>query len=1815
MNIKTGKRLLSLVLVLCMLVGIFAILPISIPVSAATITTNGNYFFKVGSTSSLASGNRVTFAEVPFEQNGTVYIPVAALTAAGLSPKSSSTVTVDGKQISAVSLESMYSSTGYYASISTMNLIALSKTSNLLANHSYDEQVALMKKFLFDGVGTNGSTQKNPFSFSSMKSGDHPYLYANQNRFDELAQVWADGQAGKEVDEVLYDYINSNVSTAERLYDQYAQQDTSGNYVDMNTTVNLVRGEQDYIFQIPYSASNGYDVGGRLGESATNHNRILSLAFAYQITKDINYAKLAYQYAIYMGQWEHWGPGHMLNAADAASPYAIAYDWLYDAWASLEAQGATYKYYNGTMTSGAPNFDTKKVSVAAIEDIIFTHAILPAYYSVALVEDKGAGKLTSSLVPWWSSAGAGGWDYHTDKNNWNAVCSAGFTVAALALVGSTTSSSGKLIDTTVDAVYNPTTSVTKYKTAPGDGSYRAYCEYLVNANIYYLPLNGLGQYIPDGSYIESNGYWSYGTGNIFEMSAALTSATGTDYGLLDTWGMDKTCYFALNTMSSDGLGYNYHDSNSIGPQDTSWFMYLGTKDGLGDKTLAGIRRDLNANIKQSPTYYDAIYYMTAEEIGTYEYPELQYWMEGIDGYAVRDSWNPEEGSLFGAFMGKENNVSHGQVDSGSFVYYNKGTRWFCDLGTEEYNAYNFWSPPDSRAAYYPMGPEGNNTLVLTGDVISDSQKASGDGDGELDRSTFFGQYYTGGGVISKQGNNAHGAYAVLDNTTAYDYTYKYSSTTTGSCNTSSTTTETGYGSAASSALRGMFLTNDRKTFVMQDQVSFNHAQDVAWIGHIVPEVEVMLSVDGTVAYLSDGKSVIKATIVVPEGGAALTWRHAYCTEDEFLFDATHEYNYSEGKNGVKQKDYSDYQKLLIEATNVTSFNVAVVIEEVIPGETMNDAEGIGYTWTDMNSWEPYADGRTEGEGGTSASGPVATVTVTEVIDENAGAIDPDTPVVDFWRTVNGRKLAQRAQAEATLGETFEYTANSFEELQQILNDNKGNIITIDLYQSNDVPISIETELTVNTGGNELLATSVSLVANISGDTVVYESGSVTVTWVLANGTRVTEKYTGATVASYKGSISADSTIRETDNGDGTYSYYTTGNAWSLSEGGKQAKASDMIVTSENNVFYQTNIEFDGLFVTVKGSTIKGYYSANDFFTSNVFHNQYDRISLTNDFGYDGTGKNDVREFTAPANLYLNGYTLTFTSSDTSDHLFIANGGDFHVYGPGGINSQAESSNMFYNDLNNGDNIYVENADLYSVRAIIDLRCNKATFKNCNVTIEKDSSAFSVFNRNNKAAVQPYLYIDGCVINLPKISANNGVITVQLNAKAEVTGGTTIVTTNNCHFFLLSNSTIGISDFDYSTGYNDMYAIIGEVYHTLTSFSTSKDNDPDETKDYDMSVRVFYGEGYKYTTAPSPFRVMDGLVSAKIDEKTYVLAKAANCAQVTWKSDTGSTVATEWWLGGTTPVASSTIKSQITVASGNMLTFSTDEVNAGESHSYNAIVVKAFELQVNMSLQEDFNLNFFIKDIGDMTFKIDGVPVTPDTTSMSEYYKVSKTSINPASAAKDIVLEVTYNGVTLTKKISPIDYAERILAGDNAEADKRMMINVVKYIEAAYVYAGKHTGATTGEYNDAVDVYKQYKKYATVSVVDRQPVDSVKMESIKDGLYGAQLNLENAPKFRFTLQEGYTGSVSFTYTASNGEKKTTTYNVVNGTYGGSNYIEIGFKAYYMTDDIVITTAGGSATYNLANYYYYEAHTSSALANLLNALYAYCETARLYQESVK
>ena len=867
----------------------------------------GNYYFKANVDRALDKDGTTVYDldEKPFsDENGKIWFPVSALeTVVGKLDSTSPVKRVNG--IDCVQMEDIHLALyGYYHSYDSSGLVAISEKEQVFVEGAPESGViAIMQKFLFDHVDTS-LKKVDAFFAEDGQYLNHPYILANQDKFDSLRETYldVDGKA----DQTLKSYITTRVNSAENVYKSYAIV-KDGAYSSLDSGKGLGGGQKN-IYEMPYLNAQGYDIGGRHSQATSHAGRIQELAFAWQITRDDKYALLAYDYAIAIGGWEHWGPGHFLNCADAAAPYATAYDWLYPAWVELG------------------------LDVAKIEEIIFTHAVVPGYYSrSANTIPEGWMRYISGVLT------KSGWGFN-GTNNWNAVCSSGMVIASLAIVGRTTDTSDIYIDTDVNGVpFESTALVSALGTHTGLSTYRDYAEWLINECMYGMAMNGLMQYIPDGSYIESAGYWSYGTNNFFEMVAALTTATeyntgvSNDFGMLDAWGIDRTCYYALNTQSGDYKSFNYHDSGSgsVGAQDTSWFAYYGNYTGKTD--LAAIRADALASGKSgSATLADVLFYV--KPVGDYTKPALQYWWEGINGYVVRDSW--EAGSIYAGIMGDTNNLGHGQIDSGSFVYHNGGTVWFCDIGTEAYNCYGFWGST-TRYRYYKMNAEGNNTLFLASrDAIP------------------YGQALNGFGKIIETGDNSFGAYTIIDNTSVY-------------------------GGYALSAYRGMLLTNDRRTLVIQDEVEFMANETAYWVGHT--EQEVILSVDGSVAYMTDGKTVIRVTIMdMNNSGARFVIEDCYTYHlkasegmDEIAYEhylaGTHELNY----------DRSQYKKLTIALDGVRSVKLAIVIEEVAVGE-IND---LGYEWQNMAAWDestPTSDGtvsKTQTALHTADSASIGNVTV------------------------------------------------------------------------------------------------------------------------------------------------------------------------------------------------------------------------------------------------------------------------------------------------------------------------------------------------------------------------------------------------------------------------------------------------------------------------------------------------------------------------------------------------------------------------------------------------------------------------------------------------------------------------------------------------------------------------------------------------------------------------------------------------------------------------------------------------------------------------
>ena len=723
-----------------------------------------------------------------------------------------------------------------YVTYDDMGLIVIADRPDVMSRkNGYTAMTTLMKKFIFNyasGDEIYRMVNENTDGFT------HPYLYTGDDRFELLKKKYEAYYRGKndpDYDEILSPYLFSTVISTTNFLRGNSKKDENGNHVGL-----LVKPVN------PHDTPDGYDPeGGRLSVPTDN---ILQCAITYKVTGNADFARICYDWIVALGEWEHWGPGHFLNCADATYPVAMAYDWLYN------------------------DFIDIGLDPSVIADIIFEKGVHMGYLHAI---DQPC------PYPSEKQGGAYNWGYRFHPNNWNSVCSAGMITAALAIMH--------------------------------DDRYAEECKYLIENNFLYLTLNGLEQYAPDGSYPESASYWSYGTNALFRLAGVLDSAVGTDLGLMDTWGIDKTCYYACHIESSDYVAWGYHDGTT-GSVSSIFFPFVASF--TNNPELMEIRRMHIENGKKM-SVWDLLYY---DKVESPVELKLQYQMVGIDAYTVRSSW--EKGAIYAGLMGGSNKVSHGQIDAGNFIYYKDGIIWFSDLGADDYNIKGYFS----NFKLYKRNAEGQNVLCMTS-VPTER------------RSDFYGQYrHNAVAPIIKSFDNEHGAYAILDTTSVYP-------------------------STVTSSTRGMLFTNSRSTVIIQDELRASSPVSFYWFGHVSQRVSrITYSEDGREAYLEARSDVtgnfqkLRVTLLSDDTRLRFKTMTAYdlvLGNDDISQAITYTSEQVDSLGGASEDSRFGQQKLAIEISNITSLRLAVVIEDI----TDYDGKELGYTLVNMSSWNPKAETR------------------------------------------------------------------------------------------------------------------------------------------------------------------------------------------------------------------------------------------------------------------------------------------------------------------------------------------------------------------------------------------------------------------------------------------------------------------------------------------------------------------------------------------------------------------------------------------------------------------------------------------------------------------------------------------------------------------------------------------------------------------------------------------------------------------------------------------------------------------------------------------
>ena len=912
-------------------------------------------------------------------------------------------------------IESLLS--GWYITYDDLGLIIFATTDNYYdRENDLAEMRDMMGEFVFEyktGEEVYEDAKVNTNNF------DHPYLLADQDMFDTLRSVYLAEEGSPEYDATVLRGITKIISNAEtyykrwatpsdityndngkevKIYDEYVGLLTDREMDDKQLMFRKTVSFGDTDIHLGYSLYQPYIYAGadavqRAVDRGNDPNAAYVIGDGGWITGYDNdeYVEYTYNDKVYSGyghfftfegyerciatDYNGYDPEGGRTKIDSLTEYiatmALAYQITrddkyllcgYDAllrlgqwtnWAPghfLDCATGTlqascfydwgYDRINELGAMGVTSvIDGQPLSTETIAKIIYTHGIYAGYRAV-----------TGQGVPPKANRAQGNiTSFRSQYNNWNAVCSSGMAAGVFALMDYAAPELDGVLQLDVN---NPDSESTALK-----NNVSAQIRELFVRCFKGITSVGLDQYAPDGSYSEGVGYWNFGTGRVFVWGELLMTVCGTDYGMFNAPGLDMTCQYAYSACSSDFISFPYSDG-SMGRLTFTHFYFAGQQ--LGQQELIDIRTAQLEQFPETMGRFDLFFY----PLGTVaKLPDtLDYYSAGVDMFTTRSSW--ESSALYtGVIGGKNKTADHNQIDAGHFIYYNEKVTWFIDIGCESYNVYGYGNV-EYKYRYYRSKPEGHNTICITTDQ----------------KNVPFGQVYDSEARAYEVmiEDNPHGSYAKFD------------------------MTET-LGPQCNYWKRGILLTNDRQTTVIQDEISLNTTSNLYWFAHFSYNElvdEYILESDGKTVYLINygaqtGKGAsgnydkeddiwMRATLVANssklkfEVWDAYTYVHSSVqsageSENKFGVDRfTHKANYNANyytfvggesvANGGRHETGRDgIRKLVVRAEQDISFEMAVVIEMVDRDPAARYT--VGYEWQYMDGsatygpWAPTADNR------------------------------------------------------------------------------------------------------------------------------------------------------------------------------------------------------------------------------------------------------------------------------------------------------------------------------------------------------------------------------------------------------------------------------------------------------------------------------------------------------------------------------------------------------------------------------------------------------------------------------------------------------------------------------------------------------------------------------------------------------------------------------------------------------------------------------------------------------------------------------------------
>lgn len=601
-----------------------------------------------------------------------------------------------------------------------------------------------------------------------------------------------------------------------------------------------------------------------------------------------------------------------------------------------------------------------------------------------------------------------------------------------------------------------------------------------------------------------------------------------------------------------------------------------------------------------------------------------------------------------------------------------------------------------------------------------------------------------------------------------------------------------------------------------------------------------------------------------------------------------------------------------------------------------------------------------------------------------------------------------------------------------------------------------------------------------------------------------------------------------------------------------------------------------------GSLIKNYSSTSN----NQYHRALSDATASRSFAYAEIYANITVARASSGDTYkdnlwkaytvsLNGNKITFDAANSGRHFIEATWGTSAVTpitysGPGTIASGASSKNIVYLAHDCPDSIVnIKDISIETPGNALNLRKGTVTFESC--SLEWWSNTYFAFVQGVKASTaSPNLNVINSTVIDWKSDTNEWrnfiyASDFKRNENDYYPEIRSVFTFDNCDLELNGASLIRTAT-DAIAAQADVQPLVNILNSTVTSCRT-------------------------IVTLPS-----SGATAPVVNVKNSKIAnpKIGFCAN-------GSSAAFNF-ENSILGVTLADINGTVSCLNGNKAFATTDG-------AYPCVITKT-EVKANMSLNSDFNFNFYIPKDSFVSVTVNGSYLTTCDDIMiggKAYTQVTYEGITPAASAAPAAVSVKmkYNGYTYIANYSASvpKYIKQVNANaaagyEDSVRSLSLMAAIVNYIDYARSYF---------EVSDYADVIAELKSLLSEEIVALKKVivgGSVDtMSNVSDAISGAQMVLESTPKIRFVINSTFSGMIII-----NGEN----YSVTSGEYKGKTYIDVNMRARELSNTITVTVGESIGKYNVADYYNWlksQSEQDSAVA-LLDALYIYGQEAKAY-----